>query len=99
MPSPVQALVLAPTPQASTYRIWPERDGWSPARSTPSPIVLDSASCPPVPVRDEHVVALPQGEGMVFGLCAPWSQTQPLNSPGPHLASVARMASPSLAAS
>lgn len=32
--------------------------------------MLDSASCPPVPVRDEHMVALPQGEGMVFGLCS-----------------------------
>lgn len=35
------------------------------------------------------MAALPQGEGMVFGLRAPRSQTQPLNSPGPHPASVA----------
>lgn len=35
------------------------------------------------------MAALPQEEGMVFRLRAPWSQTQPLNSPGPHPASVA----------
>lgn len=71
-PAPSRSLSLPPTPQASTYRVWPGRDGWSPARNTRSPIVLDSASCPPVPVREEHMAALPQGEGMVFGLRAPW---------------------------